>query len=146
MRERYDRLRPVCTACDHTVFFEPKVAVVALVTDGEGRVLMVQRAFEPAKGSWVLPGGFIELEEPPAEAAVREVLEETGLQVRVNGLLDVLHRPDPQGLADIIIAYRAEVLSGMAVAHDDAAAVGWFARDALPEIGFRTTSILLERM
>jgi ADP-ribose pyrophosphatase YjhB (NUDIX family) len=141
--DRYGKLRPVCTACDTTVFFEPKVAVVVLVTDGN-RVLFVQRAHDPAKGTWALPAGFVEPEEDPRSAAQRETLEETGLQVEVYQLLDVLHRPDPHGLADIVVGYRARVVGGTLVAGDDAAQAAWFQRDNLPELGFRTTEILLE--
>jgi ADP-ribose pyrophosphatase YjhB (NUDIX family) len=118
--------------------------VVVLIEAGE-RVLLVQRAYDPAKGTWALPAGFVEPEEDPRLAACREVLEETGLQVEVMALLDVLHRPDPHGLADIVIAYRAHVTGGTLAAGDDAAAVGWFTRAALPEIGFRTTDLLLSR-
>jgi ADP-ribose pyrophosphatase YjhB (NUDIX family) len=143
-RERYGKLRPVCTACDTPVFFEPKVAVVVLIAEAD-RVLLVQRAHDPAKGTWALPAGFVEPGEDPRLAACREVLEETGLQIEITALLDVLHRPDPHGLADIVIGYSAQVTGGTLGAGDDAAAVGWFMRDALPEIGFRTTEILLER-
>jgi ADP-ribose pyrophosphatase YjhB (NUDIX family) len=143
MTERYGRLRPVCTACDTTVFFEPKVAVVILIKDGE-RVLLVQRANEPAKGTWALPAGFVEPDEDPRDAACRETLEETGLTVEISQLIDVLHRPDPHGLADIVIAYRAQIIGGALSAGDDAASAGWFRREEMPQIGFRTTEILLE--
>jgi ADP-ribose pyrophosphatase YjhB (NUDIX family) len=141
---RYGRKRPVCTACNHTVFFEPKVAAVALVTDGT-RVLLVLRANEPAKGTWALPAGFVEPDEDPRAAAIRETREETGLEIHVMSLIDVLHRPDPDGLADIVIAYTAQVTGGALKAGDDAAEAAWFTRGALPPIGFRTTEILLSR-
>lgn len=143
MIARYGKLRPVCTSCDTTVFFEPKVAVVILITDGE-RVLLVQRANDPAKGMWALPAGFMEPDEDPRDAACRETLEETGLAVEIAQLIDVLHRPDPNGLADLVIAYRAQVVGGALLAGDDAAAAGWFRRDEIPQIGFHTTEILLE--
>jgi ADP-ribose pyrophosphatase YjhB (NUDIX family) len=142
--ERYGRLRPVCTDCDTTVFFEPKVAVVVLIAAGE-RVLLIQRANDPAKGTWAMPAGFVELDEDPRAAARRETLEETGLEIEITQLIDVLHRPDPNGLADIVIAYRARIVGGTLLAGDDAAAVGWYRRDDIPEIGFRTTEILLGR-
>ncbi len=142
--ERFGRQRPVCTACDTTVFFEPKVAVVVLITQSE-RVLLVQRAHDPAKGSWALPAGFVDLDEAPADAAQREVAEETGLEVEITALLDVLHRPDPNGLADIVIAYRAHVTGGELRAGDDAADAAWFPKTALPPLGFRTSQLLLAR-
>ena len=143
-RPRFGRLRPVCTACDTTVFFEPKVAVVVLVTEGD-RVLLVQRAHPPAQGQWTLPAGFVDPDEAPEAAARREVAEETGLTVAIRALLEVLHRPDPDGLADIVIAYRAHVTGGSLCAGDDARAAAWFTGDTLPVIGLQTTEILLAR-
>ncbi|MCC6616734.1 MAG: NUDIX domain-containing protein [Anaerolineae bacterium] len=144
MQERFGRQRPVCSQCNHTIFFEPKVAVVIFVVEGD-RVLLVERANDPAKGTWALPAGFVDSDEDPRDAAARETLEETGLTVEVTHLLDVLHRPDPQGLADLVIAYRARVTGGDLQAGDDAADARWFTRDVLPMIGFRTTEILLGR-
>ncbi|MCA9908545.1 MAG: NUDIX domain-containing protein [Anaerolineae bacterium] len=142
MRERFGKARPVCSQCNHTIFFEPKVAVVVFVTNDE-HVLLVQRANDPARGTWALPAGFVDPDEDPRAAARREILEETGLTVEIKQLIDVLHRPDANGLADIVIAFRAEVIGGQLNAGDDAADAGWFARTELPEIGFKTTEILL---
>lgn len=142
-RERFGKLRPVCPQCGQTVFFDPKVAVVVFITDGD-RVLLVQRMHPPAQGLWALPAGFVDADEDPAAAAVREAQEETGMIVEVDALLDVLHRPDPDGLADIIIAYSAHVTGGVLCAADDACDARWFARDALPEVGLVTTLKLLD--
>jgi len=144
MKERFGRERPVCSQCNHTVFFEPKVAVVVFVVEDD-HVLLVERANDPAKGTWVLPAGFVEPDEDPRDAAKRETLEETGLIVEITQLVDVMHRPDPQGLADLVIAYRARVTGGVLKADDDAADAGWFSHDALPIIGFKTTEILLSQ-
>lgn len=144
MMNRFGKSRPVCTQCDTTVFFEPKVAVVVFVTDDD-RVLLVERLFEPSKGTWSLPAGFAEPEEAPTDAAMRETREETGLDIEITGLIDVLHRPDPDGLADIVIVYGARVNGGILNAGDDAAAVGWFTRDALPPLSFRTTELMIAR-
>lgn len=142
-RERFDRQRPVCPGCNLTVFFEPKVAVVAFITDGD-RVLLIQRANPPAQGLWALPAGFVDCDEDPKVAVVREACEETGLVVEVDALLDVLHRPDPDGLADIVIAYHCHVTGGALCAADDADDARWFARDALPQVGLTTTQQVIE--
>jgi 8-oxo-dGTP diphosphatase len=107
-------------------------------------VLLVERAGDPAKGTWALPAGFVEPDEHPQDAAKRETREETGLEIEIVELLDVLHRPDPNGLADIVIAYAARVRGGTLTAGDDAAAVGWYRKGNLPVIGFRTTELLLQ--
>jgi 8-oxo-dGTP diphosphatase len=143
-RERYGKLRPVCPSCDHTVFFDPKVAVVAFVTRSD-EVLLVKRTLDPGKGKWALPAGFVDPEEDPRRAVERETLEETGLVVETDQLLELLHRPDADGLADIVIAYSAHVLSGELHASDDAEEVGWFASSSLPETALVTTNILIQR-
>ncbi len=143
-RERYGTMRPICPACGHIVFFMPAVAVLTLILQDE-RVLMVQRAHDPKKGLWVLPAGFVEWDEDPAAAAVREVLEETCLTVKIDRLLDVFHTPDDGGLADIVIAYAATILEGTPRAADDAEDIGWFSRDNLPEMAFLPTERIMAR-
>ncbi|MYD08899.1 MAG: NUDIX domain-containing protein [Chloroflexi bacterium] len=128
------RARPYCAACQQPVYFDPKVAVVVFIEKGDS-VLLIRRAVDPGKGLWALPAGFVDHDEAPEAAAVRETLEETGLNVRIEKLLAVYPKRD-QGLADIIIAYSAKALSGAAQAGDDAAEVGWFTRDDLPPLVF----------
>ena len=137
------RLRPVCPDCDHIVYFDPKVAVVAMITDRD-HVLLVQRGIDPGAGKWALPAGFVDWDEAPAEAAIRETLEETGLQVQIERLLDVFPRRD-HGLADIVIAYAVTITGGELCAGDDAAAAGWFTRDDLPELVFYPSITLVDR-
>ena len=129
-RERFGRQRPVCTVCDHTVFFDPKVAVVALVTQGES-VLLVRRLNDPGRGKWALPAGFVDADEDPQAALCREVEEETGLLVVVTGLIGPYHRPDPDGMADLVIGHSAVPEGGVLAAGDDAGAAGWFNGEAL---------------
>ena len=136
-------MRPVCLACGWIHFVDPKVAAAVLV-EQEGRVLLVRRVNEPFRGMWTLPAGFINGGEDPAEAAARECLEETGLNVRVTRVLDIIPgREHPRG-ADFIIVYHAEVLSGELKADDDADAVEWFSRDQLPPLAFRATQKVLQ--
>lgn len=137
------RARPFCPRCDSPVYFDPKVAVVVFITRDD-RVLLIQRAVNPGKGKWALPAGFVDHDEAPEAAALRETLEETHLKARIAKLLAVFPKRD-QGLADIIIAYSAEVLAGEARAGDDAAAVGWFAPEKLPPLVFYP-SITLTRL
>jgi len=144
IQDRFGVPRPVCSACGHIVFFSPAVAVLALITQGD-KVLLVQRANDPKKGLWVTPAGFMEWDEDPAEAARREVLEETGLDVRINRLLDVFHTPSDGGLADVVIAYAASIVGGTLQAADDAQDAMWFTRDNLPELAFLPTQRILAR-
>jgi len=150
-RERFGRTRPVCTVCDTTVFFDPKVAVAVFVTRqcradaADQELLMIKRLNEPGKGKWSIPAGFVDPDEDPREADERETLEETGVRVHITHLIDVLHRPDPDGLADIVLVYAAEWLDGECKGDDDAEDADWFARSALPEIALTSTRMLVAR-
>jgi 8-oxo-dGTP diphosphatase len=142
--ERFGRLRAVCPQCRWIHFADPKVAAAVLV-EQDGRVLLVRRANEPFRGMWTLPAGFVDAGEDPAEAASRECLEETGLTVRIHGVVDVVAgREHPRG-ADFIIVYAAEVLGGDLAPADDADAADWFERAQLPPLAFRATRLLLEK-
>jgi len=144
MRERSGALRPVCPSCDHTVYFDPKVAVAVLILQ-DGKILLVRRKIEPMQGLWAMPAGFMDYDESPQEAARREALEETGLDVRIDRLLDVFHTPDDGGLANIVIVYQASINCGSMQANDDAEAVAWFGKDDVPEVAFLPTQTIVRR-
>ncbi|MBI5298594.1 MAG: NUDIX hydrolase [Chloroflexi bacterium] len=141
--ERFGKLRATCPQCRWIHFADPKVAAAVLV-ERDGRVLLVRRVNEPFRGMWTLPAGFVDADEDPAEAASRECLEETGLSVRIKGVVDVIPgREHPRG-ADFIIVYAAEVLGGELVPADDADAADWFERSQLPPLAFRATRLVLQ--
>jgi ADP-ribose pyrophosphatase YjhB (NUDIX family) len=98
----------------------------------EGRVLLVQRGHEPAKGQWSIPGGLIDVGESLHEAVAREVLEETGLvvePVELIELLDRIHREGDRVRYHYVIAdYLCRVVGGTLVAASDADAVRWVER------------------
>ena len=92
-----------------------------------------------------MPAGFMDYDENPQEAARREALEETGLDVRIDRLLDVFHTPDDGGLANIVIVYQASINGGTMQADDDAEAVAWFGKDNVPEVAFLPTRTIVKR-
>ena len=143
-RQLYGALRPVCPSCGRIHFFDPKVAVGVLIQDA-GRLLLVKRGNDPQRGKWSVPAGFVDAGEDPARAAEREALEETGLQVRVSGLLDVYPRVGVTDGADILIVYHAQVAGGQLTPGDDAEAVGYFDPDDLPELAFDSTGQIVSR-
>ena len=140
--ERFGRLRTDCPACGWIYFPDPKVAAAVLV-EQEGRVLLVRRAIDPARGLWTLPAGFVDAGEDPALAAERECLEETGLVVRITGLKEVLFGQEHPGGAHILIVYYARVVSGEPAANDDVDQAAYFSRSDLPPLAFKTTRKLL---
>jgi 8-oxo-dGTP diphosphatase len=101
--------------------------VGAVVTDGQGRLLMIKRGREPGAGLWSIPGGRIEPGESDAEALAREMLEETGLTVQVGRLLGRVRRPGLNGAVVDIRDYTATVIGGTLRPGDDAADARWVA-------------------
>lgn len=108
------------------------------VLDG-GKLLLVRRAMNPERGKWSLPAGFVDQGEDPRATAAREALEETGLVVTVESVIDVFYNPPGQGGASIFILYRAQRVGGELVAGDDAEAAAFFGLDQLPELAFAST-------
>jgi 8-oxo-dGTP diphosphatase len=94
--------------------------------------LLGRRAIEPARGMWDIPGGFLHAWEHPADAAVREVHEETGLRVRVGDVLHVVI--DTYAAMDytLNVYYVAEIIEGSERAADDIAELRWFSPSELP--------------
>lgn len=140
---RFGRMRAVCPACGRIHFQDPKVAASALVEEG-GKILLVKRVMTPMRGTWTLPAGFVEADEDPRAAAAREVLEETGLQVEIGELFDVIYGREHKRGASIVIVYRAVVVGGTLQAQDDAEEAYFFAPDEIPELGFEATKRVVE--
>lgn len=101
----------------------PELAVSAVVVR-DGALLMVRRGRGPAAGTWSVPGGRVEHGETLAEAVVRELREETGLECVCEGFVGWVERIDDEGHV-VILDFRAAVLGGTLVAGDDAAEVAW---------------------
>lgn len=139
---RFGRVRPFCPNCEWIYFADPKVAAAALVQQDQ-KVLLVRRAFNPARGLWTLPAGFVDAGEDPARAAERECLEETGLTARVTRLVDVLYGQEHPRGAHILIVYQAEILSGLMHPGDDASEVAFFSLNHLPPLAFSATRRIL---
>lgn len=143
-RAVFGRVRRFCPACERIVFRDHKVAAGVLV-EHEGKVLLVRRAVNPRTGMWTFPAGFVEFDENPAEAAVRECREEAGLEVKVTDLLDVIAGREHERGADIVIVYRARWVGGELSSGDDVDGVGFFAPDELPPLAFRATRVALDK-
>ncbi len=142
LRQAHGGLRPVCPACGFTYFADPKVAAVAFI-EQDDRVLLVRRAMNPERGKWALPAGYIDYGEDPRAACIREVREETGLEIAISRLIAVEGGPEKFG-ASIVIIFGGRVIGGTARAQDDAAALMWYAaRDPLPELAFDSTRAML---
>ncbi len=133
--ERLDgRMRLSCAApgCDFIFYQNPIPAAGAVIVQNDW-VLMVQRAHPPRIGWWCLPAGFMEWHEHPSQTAEREILEETGLEIELNGIFEIYSGTDDPRNNAVLILYLANVIGGELKAADDALDVAWFSFNNLPE-------------
>ena len=140
-KEVAGKQRPVCTKCGHVVYYDPKVAATCIV-QREGKVLMIRRAVQPGIGLWSIPGGYVDRGEVVEEAAAREVLEETGLAVEVERLVELFSE---RGHPVMVAAFEARETGGYLKAGEEAQDVGFFPLDGLPEMAFPRDQQILER-
>jgi ADP-ribose pyrophosphatase YjhB (NUDIX family) len=125
------RDRPGCPVCGFADFQHVQVGANAIV-EREGRVLLVRLNYGPRDGRWALPGGLVENDETPEDAAIRETAEETGFTVELDGLLATFMRP---GAPIVIVTYRAHITAGeMRVAPEELSEAAFFPRDELPPL------------
>jgi len=133
-----DPVRLVCAGCGFILYLDPKVAVGTIITTADGKVVLVRRAIEPGYGLWVFPGGYVDRGEEVTAAARREAHEEAGLEVRLDGLVNIYSYP---GRPLIIVVYSASIISGDLCVDEECLEVRLFSRDEIPwdQLAFRST-------
>lgn len=141
------RVRLRCERCTFVLYSNPACAAAGVVFNGEGEVLLVRRAIEPYLGCWALPAGYQEIDEDPATTVVREVFEEAGVEVAVEGLLDLIFVcNDPRKPANVAVFLCREV-GGVLRPGEEESDAAWFGLNSLPaEIGFDNYTRILGRL
>lgn len=128
----------------------PLVGVGAVIVDDLGRVLLVQRGNEPRKGHWSLPGGLLELGEPLIEGVKREILEETGLIVLPQAIVEVVDRiyrcsDDQESQVRyhyVVVDYWCRVAGGVLQPASDASQVAWVSRAEWSDTNFYSLEVI----
>lgn len=116
----------------------PRVGVGAIVINS-GKVLLVQRGIEPSLGLWAIPGGTLKLGETLQECAAREILEETGITIKVGAcvyIFDFFQRDERDKIKYhfVIVDFAGEYISGEPVGADDADEACWISPDELRKL------------
>lgn len=121
--------RPVCPACGRVHYLNP-VPVAACIIEFDGRIVLVRRRYDPGRGGWAFPAGYVDADETVQDAARREAREETGLDVELGPVVDVRSFFDADR-SGVVIFFRVRARGGEPSPGDDADAV-WLVRpDAL---------------
>lgn len=130
--------RKRCPDCDWTYYPRVAMSVTALIKK-DNQVLMVKRAREPYKGTWMFPAGFLDYGEHPEEALKREIKEETGLNIKDIYFLKFYQvKDDPRAMGHIVFCYQVKINSGqLQTDEDENADIKWFEIDNLPEIAWQ---------
>jgi len=93
-----------CPHCGYGAYFNPKPVACAIPTDPQGRLILMRRGFEPRRGHWSMPGGFVDLGESVEDAAKREVMEELALEIELTNLVGVYSRAEDR---TVVVVYAA---------------------------------------
>ena len=138
------RCLPTCPVCGFVQYRNPAPTVSLLIVDG-GMVLLGKRLGPPGKGTWSLPSGYVEYGDDFLTAAIKEAREETGLQVEIRAIVQVLSSFVSPWYHFLGLYLAADVIGGELEAGDDLEAVGWYPMGGpLPEMGFEEDVDVIE--
>ena len=140
------RPRKVCTSCGAVAYENPIPATAVVCFRGE-TVLLVRRSQPPRVGDWCLPGGFLEMDELPAQGALRELREETGLKGGDDPTLLGLEISPNALYGEVLLAgYEARIAADETpVAGDDSSEAAFFSVTDHPELAFASHQRILDR-
>jgi 8-oxo-dGTP diphosphatase len=125
------KTRKACPVCDY-VFYHNPVPAAGVVIEKDGKILLVKRKFEPYKGDWCLPAGFMEYDESPEQCAIRETKEELGVDVELDGLYGVYSGKDDPRTHAVLVMYWAKIIGGELKPGDDAEEIKYCAKSEIP--------------
>ncbi len=130
-----------CPHCGYGAYYNPKPVACTIPRTADGRVLLLRRGFDPGKGLWTFPGGFVDLGESTEQAAIRETDEELRIGVELGRLVGVYSRPDDRV---VLVVYEARAL-GEPETTPEATEVRAFAPADVPydELAFWSTEAAL---
>ncbi len=123
--------RLTCPSC-HFILYRNPAPVTATIAERDGSILLVRRRYAPGRGLWCLPTGFIENDETPEESAVREVREESGMDVELTGLFDSWATGEDPRTPIVCFAFTALVSGGELKSGDDASDAAFFRPAEIP--------------
>ena len=138
--------RNYCSECHYVQYINPLPGVAVLI-ENEDKLLIGQRSQNSIQsGKWCLPCGFVEHHENYLDAAHREVLEETGLEIEITSLINVSSNRITPDLHTIVIVLTAEILNGTPQPGDDLVELCWISsKDPLPDMAFAGDAFTIQK-
>jgi 8-oxo-dGTP diphosphatase len=125
------REREACPRCGWVYYIQLKVGA-AVIIEQDDKLLLLQRAHEPWMGSWMITAGYVEADEDPKDAAKREAMEETGLDVELGDLYKTYYFDDDPRGNGVVFVYKAMKVSGELRLNSEATDARYFAYDEIP--------------
>jgi ADP-ribose pyrophosphatase YjhB (NUDIX family) len=147
LKEKFidDKRRFFCGSCNEIVYENPIPATASVIINNN-KILLVKRKLDPKKGQWCLPGGFIELNETPENACLRELKEETGLNGKIDYLIDAQYSSSSLYNSVIVIGYLVKDIKGNIIAGDDAEEAAYFDIEKLPNLAFESHKLIVDKI
>jgi len=140
------RTRLHCPSCQYIWYKNPVPAAGAIIFRDD-KLLLVKRKYEPRAGDWCLPAGFQEYDESPLECCIREVKEETGLEIKIDRLFWNYKAGDDPRTMVVLILYLADIVDGVLEPGDDAVEAKFFPLSEIPSnIAFKAHRMAISHL
>ncbi len=137
-------LRQICFRCGWIHYKNPLPVAVGVAIDKEGKILLAKRNVEPGKNKWALPGGFVEWEEDPREACLRELREETKIEGEIANLIGVYIQKTKKYGTILAIAYLVRVSKDRIFVNNELKEARFFRKKEIPYIPFSSHRRILK--
>ncbi|MDP8216831.1 MAG: NUDIX hydrolase [Candidatus Kaelpia imicola] len=132
------RKRLICQECGWINYKNPLPVTACVAVNREGKVLIAKRNLEPGMNKWALPGGFIELNETPQDACLRELKEETGIKGKITGLIGVYVQKTKEYGNLIVLGYKVRTFNESIIISNEVKEAKFINWENLPQIPFLT--------
>lgn len=128
------RGRQICPACSWVHYINPLPVAIAYTVNRNDELLVVRRAHEPACNEWSLPGGFVEAGEHAEDGCLRELMEETSLEGKIESLIGIYPREvEPYGSL-LVLAYKVLVHDDTIAINHELSDAGFYPEHLIPEV------------